>query len=78
MRRIVLLLALLASAFAAVSAAQAAYKVGISDQQAVTFTNPKFAPLKMKIARYIAPYDVMTDAGQLARWDAWITGAKAA
>jgi hypothetical protein len=78
MRRLILLFTLLlVSAFAVVSAAQAAYKIGISDQQAVTFVNPKFKALNTSVARYIAPYDVMTDAGQLKRLDDWIKGAVA-
>jgi hypothetical protein len=78
MRRLVLSAVLLVCAFAATtSSAQASYVVGISDQLAKTFTNPKFAPLKMKVARYIAPYDVMTDPAQLQRFDDWIKGARA-
>ncbi len=78
MRRLALSAVLLVWAFAATtSTAQASYVVGISDQLAKTFTNPKFAPLKMKVARYIAPYDVMTDPAQLQRLDEWITGARA-
>jgi hypothetical protein len=66
----VLLLALSSTAHAA--------SVGISDQQASTFANPLYAPLKLHAARYIAPYDVMTDPAQLARLDAWMSAAKAA
>jgi hypothetical protein len=78
MRRLVLPFVLLLGLFTVVtSPAQASYVVGISDQLAKTFTNPKFAPLKMKVARYIAPYDVMTDPAQLQRFDEWIKGARA-
>ncbi|HYF25451.1 MAG TPA: hypothetical protein VD931_06905 [Baekduia sp.] len=75
-RRLVLPLALLATLLAVPAAAPAA-TVGISDQQASTFTNPLYAPLKLKVARYIAPYDVMSDRNQLARWDAWYRAALA-
>ncbi len=78
MPRLVLSAVLLVCAFSATaSSAQASYVVGISDQLAKTFTNPKFAPLKMKVARYIAPYDVMADPGQLQRFDEWLQGARA-
>jgi hypothetical protein len=55
-----------------------AMTIGISDQQAKTFVNPNYAPLKLKAARYIAPYDVMSDPAQLQRWDEWYKAAKGA
>jgi hypothetical protein len=78
MRRLVLPIALLCALAASASPASAAVTVGISDQQAVTFTNPLYAPLKLKVARYIAPYDVMSDADQRQKWDAWYKAALAA
>lgn len=79
MRRLVLPVVLALCAFALTATiAQASYVVGISDQLAKTFTNPKYAPLKMKTAHYVAPYDVMTDPAQLQRFDEWIKAAKAA
>jgi len=78
MRRLIPLLLLpILVLFVAAPSAQAAYKVGIGDQQAGTFTNPKFKALKLTVARYIAPYDVMSDPSQLQRMDAWITAAVA-
>jgi hypothetical protein len=71
------LAALLATA-AALPAGSAAYKVGISDQQADTFSNPLYAPLKMKFARYITPYDVMDDPASLPALTQWIAAAHAA
>ncbi|HEU4974591.1 MAG TPA: hypothetical protein VFT50_05835 [Baekduia sp.] len=68
--------AVLAAAFA--GSASARVTVGISDQQASTFTNPLFAPLKLKVARYIAPYDVMKDPAQRALMETWLKAAKAA
>ena len=50
----------------AVPATGHAYTLGVSDQQASTFTNPLFAPLKFKTARYITPYDVMDSPSDLA------------
>jgi hypothetical protein len=77
MRRILLPIAVLVAALAAPAAA-GAYTLGVSDQQAQTFTNPLFAPLKFKEARYIAPYDVMDSAPDRATWDAWYKAATAA
>jgi hypothetical protein len=77
MRRLVLLCSLLVCGLVVVPSAQAGYTVGISDQLAKTFTNPKFKALNTSVARYIAPYDVMTDAEQLRRFHDWIVGAKA-
>jgi hypothetical protein len=70
---LVLLLVMLA-----VPATGHAYTLGVSDQQATTFTNPLFAPLKFKAARYITPYDVMDSPSDLAAASAWIGAAQAA
>jgi hypothetical protein len=80
MRRLVatfLPIAALAAA-ALVPASASAVTVGISDQQASTFTNPLYAPLKLKVARYIAPYDVLSEPTEKAKLDAWIKSAKSA
>lgn len=77
MRRLAVLFLLLTAVLSTAAIAQARFTVGISDQQAVTFSNPKYKALKLKVARYIAPYDVMTNADQLGRMDAWIRGAVA-
>ena len=77
MRRTPLIIAALTAALAVPAGAQAA-SVGISDQQPGTFTNPQYAPLKMREARYIAPYDVMGNAQERADLDAWIKAARAA
>ena len=60
------------------AAASARAIVGISDQQASTFTSPLYAPLNMKIARYITPYDVMKDGFYHQKLDAWLQAAKGA
>jgi hypothetical protein len=73
--------ALLVTALAAVAlpaSASASATVGVSDQQASTFTNPLFKPLKMKVARYIAPYDVTTESTERTNFEAWLKAAKAA
>jgi hypothetical protein len=80
MRRLaatVLPIAALAAA-ALVPAGASAASVGISDQQASTFTNPLYAPLKLTVARYIAPYDVLSEPAEKAKLDAWIHNAKLA
>src|SRR3954464_15985792 len=77
MRRLLFPLALLL-AMLAIPATGHAYTLGVSDQQASTFTNPLFAPLKIKTARYITPYDVMDSPSDLAAAQAWIAAARAA
>ena len=75
MRRTPLIIAALIATLAVPVGASAA-TVGVSDQRAGTFTNPLFAPLKMKDARYIAPYDVMGNAQERADLDAWLSAAR--
>jgi putative glycosyl hydrolase len=77
MRRLVISTAALI-ALLAIPAGAHAYTLGVSDQQAQTFTNPLFAPLKFKAARYIAPYDLMESPSDKAQWDAWYSAATAA
>ena len=77
MRRLLFPLALLI-AMLAVPATGHAYTLGVSDQQASTFTNPLFAPLKIKAARYITPYDVMDSPADRDALTAWVDAARAA
>jgi hypothetical protein len=77
MRRLLFPLLAVLAAGAVFPAAGHAYTLGVSDQQASMFSNPLFQPLKIRTARYIAPYDVMRDPFELARLDAWIRGARA-
>jgi hypothetical protein len=77
MRRLLLPIAALIAVLA-VPAGAGAYTLGVSDQQATTFTNPDFAPLKFKAARYITPYDVMDSPADKAQLDAWVSAARAA
>jgi hypothetical protein len=65
-------------AMLAVPATGHAYTLGVSDQQASTFSNPLFKPLRFKAARYITPYDVMSSPTDLARATEWLTAARAA
>src|SRR3954464_14231991 len=77
MRRLLVPLVLLL-VMLAVPATGHAYTLGISDQQGSTFTNQLFGPLKIKSARYSAPYDVMDSPADKAALDAWIGAARAA
>ena len=80
MRRLVrtcLPIAVLAAVVIAPSGASASALVGVSDQQASTFINPLFAPLKLKVARYIAPYDVTSEPSKRTEFEAWLKAAKA-
>jgi hypothetical protein len=77
MRRLLVPLVLLL-VMLAVPATGHAYTLGVSDQQASTFTNPLFAPLKFTTARYITPYDVMDSPTDLANARGWIAAAEAA
>ena len=77
MRRLLIPIAALAAVLA-VPAGASAYTLGVSDQQASTFTNPLFAPLKFKAARYITPYDVLESPADKAQLDAWVIAARAA
>jgi hypothetical protein len=78
MRRLAVPVVLLLVMLAVPATGHAAYTLGVSDQQASTFTNPLFAPLKFKAARYITPYDVMDSPSDLAAARAWISAAEAA
>jgi hypothetical protein len=75
-----LLLALLVAALAAPAAADAAVRlsdVGIADQKADMFSDPRFAQLGIKRARIDLAYDVLLDAGQTAALDQWMAAAQA-
>lgn len=75
MRRLVVTSLLAVLSLAAAPSGASAASFGISDQQASTFTNPLYKPLKLKLARYIAPYDVVDDSTQLERFQAWYSAA---
>src|SRR4051794_7957483 len=69
---------LLLAALALPAAAGSKLVVGISDQNAPTFSDPLYKQAKLTIARYVVPFDVTSDPAQTARFDAWITAARAA
>ena len=53
---------------------------GIGDEQPAMFSNPAFRALNTKIARYVTPYDVMSNhtANDLPRLRAWLSAASRA
>lgn len=69
--------ALTLAVLAVPAVATAKVEVGVSDQLPQTFADPFFKGAKLTIARYIVPYDVVSDAGQTAKLEAWLTAAKA-
>jgi hypothetical protein len=52
--------------------------VGISDQNASTFSDPLYAKAKLTVARYVLPYDVTSDPAQNAKFAGWLSAARAA
>jgi hypothetical protein len=77
--RPVLLFTLLVVALAAPSAhAMRLSDVGIADQKADMFSDPRFAQLGIKRARIDVAYDVLLDANQTAALDEWMSAAQAA
>ena len=77
MTRRLLCLALLV-ALAVPAAAGAKLIVGISDQNASTFSDPLYRSAHLTIARYVVPFDVTSDRGQRVRWESWLGAARAA
>jgi hypothetical protein len=71
-------LALLLAALALPATAGSKLVVGISDQNASTFSDPLYAAAKLTVARYVLPYDITKDAPQAARFQSWLAAARAA
>ena len=76
-RRLLILPCLLVALLALPASSQAAYQTGFSEQQANMFTNPLFTDLNTPIARYIVPWDFMSQSRDKANLEAWLAGAKA-
>jgi hypothetical protein len=57
--------------------AAAAYLTGIGDEQFEMFENPLWQQLHTKIVRYIAPYDAVKHADDMAKARRWIGDAEA-
>jgi hypothetical protein len=68
----------LVAALAIPAGAGAKLIVGISDQNASTFSDPLYSAAKLTVARYVVPFDVTSDPAQKARFDAWLSAARAA
>jgi hypothetical protein len=79
MRRLPILLFLLALTCAVVpaTAAQAKVAVGIADNKSDMFTDPRFTALKVRYVRVMVPYDAMHDFALRTWLDGWMAGAKA-
>lgn len=70
------LLAVLAAAILA-PAADANYRVGLSEQDPAMFSQPAWQSLKLKRVRYIIPWDYYKDAGQHNEVIAFLNAARA-
>jgi hypothetical protein len=68
----------LIAALAIPAGAGAKLIVGISDQNPSTFSDPLYSAAHLTVARYVVPFDVTSDAGQRARFEAWLSSARAA
>jgi len=74
-----LLLALLVALLAAPTAANAMLRpgdIGIADQKADMFSDPRFLELGIKRARIDLAYDVLLDSAQTAELDQWMAAAQ--
>jgi hypothetical protein len=76
MRRLLLPLTLLVLALVP-AAAQASVGIGIADNKADMFGDPRFQALHLGYARLDLRWDVFSDAGATAQLDRWMAGAKA-
>jgi hypothetical protein len=76
-RRLPILLVVLLAALGAASSAQA-LTIGIADQKADMFTDPRFLASDLHYARRAVPWDALTSPTQTAQIDAWLAGARAA
>lgn len=72
------LLTLLAGAAAGPVAADAKPALGIADQKAATFLDPRLDDLHLRYARVYMSWDVLTDKASREEMDLWFAGAKLA
>lgn len=63
---------------AGITPAQGGVEVGIADQKADMFGDPRFATLGITRARLAIGWDALTSPWQVAELDAWLAGAKEA
>ncbi len=82
MRRLVLTLlaAALVAAVAVPASSPAATRVavGMGDQQASMFDNPRFQALRVRKVRYFIPWNAVDDPGRLAQADGYVAAARRA
>src|SRR3954453_21244632 len=69
---------LLLAALAPPATAGSKLVVGISDQNAPTFSDPLYRAAKLTVARYVVPFDVTSDPAQKTRFESWLAAARAA
>jgi hypothetical protein len=60
------------------AAASAPFAVGIADQHPFMFTDPRYTPLGITHARIYLPWDLFSDAGQVATADEYMQAANKA
>jgi len=79
MRRLLLLLpaAALVGVLTLAGPARAAVGIGIADQKATMFTDPRFDDLGIRYVRITVPWDGLGDTAALTSLDAWMAGARA-
>jgi hypothetical protein len=58
------------------TARAAAPLIGMGEQKPGMFSDPRFHRLGVRDVRYVAPWDVLRDAGQRRRLDAWTQAAR--
>jgi hypothetical protein len=75
--RVLMVAALLAGVVPA-AAARAAVRVGVADNKADMFADPRFDGLGIGYVRIMVPYDAMHDYAQRTALDHWMAGARAA
>jgi hypothetical protein len=75
--RVILPIAALLAVLAAVPAAQAKVRVGLSEQSPAMFDQSNWSKLKLKRVRYILPWDYAAHAGNHAEVTAFMNAARA-
>jgi hypothetical protein len=76
MQRRILPLAALVFCVALAAPAQANFKVGMADQDAAMFDNPRFKSLDIERVRFLVPYDWRKHSGQRAEVDLFMRKAQ--
>jgi hypothetical protein len=78
LRRLIVGSLTLVAAVSLPTAAHAQLTVGIGDQSPATFSDPRFAALGVKHARYIVPFDVaLRSDSRRTQFDAWLAATSA-